>query len=100
MKKSAARLWHEEKAQGLAEYGLLLVLVSMAAIGSMKMLASKIGKTYTRTATCVEVIHRPGPGAGDHLQSQQTIQSSPREWSSHDRTLIDAGNDMKKNGKR
>jgi hypothetical protein len=35
MKNMLARLWKEEEGQDLTEYALLLVLVALAAIGSL-----------------------------------------------------------------
>ena len=40
MKAILARLWKEEEGQDLTEYALLLVLVALAAIGSLGTLAS------------------------------------------------------------
>ena len=46
MKALLARLWKEEEGQDLTEYALLLVLLSLAAIGSISGLASAINGTF------------------------------------------------------
>jgi pilus assembly protein Flp/PilA len=50
MKNFLMRLWREEEGQDLTEYGLLLVLVALAAIGSMGTLANAINNTFSRAA--------------------------------------------------
>ena len=40
------RLWKEDEAQDLVEYGLLLVLLSLAAVTSMGTLASAISDAF------------------------------------------------------
>jgi pilus assembly protein Flp/PilA len=40
------RLWQEEEAQDLVEYGLLLVLLSLGAIAAMGTLASAISNAF------------------------------------------------------
>ena len=44
------RLWKEEEGQDLTEYGLLLVLLALAAIGSMGTLANAINNTFSNAA--------------------------------------------------
>jgi pilus assembly protein Flp/PilA len=51
MKNLLVRLWREEDGQDLVEYGLLLVLVALAAIAGMKTLASAINTTFSSAAT-------------------------------------------------
>jgi pilus assembly protein Flp/PilA len=51
MKNMLARLWKEEEGQDLTEYALLLVLVALAAIGSLGALAGAINKTFSQAAT-------------------------------------------------
>jgi len=51
MKNLARRLWVEEEAQDLVEYGLLIVLVALAAIASMGTLASAIQNVFTTAAS-------------------------------------------------
>lgn len=50
MKNLLARLWMEEEGQDLTEYALLLVLVALAAIGSLGTLASAINNTFSKAA--------------------------------------------------
>ena len=38
MKKHMLRLWNEEEGQDLTEYALLLVLLSLAAVGASELL--------------------------------------------------------------
>ena len=45
-----SRLWAEEEGQDLTEYALLLVLVALAAIGSMSTLAGAINNTFSNAA--------------------------------------------------
>jgi pilus assembly protein Flp/PilA len=51
MKNLLVRLWREEDGQDLVEYGLLLVLVALAAIAGMRTLASAINTTFQTAAT-------------------------------------------------
>lgn len=44
------RLWKEDQGQDLVEYGLLIFLVALAAIASMKGLASSISTLFKSTA--------------------------------------------------
>ena len=51
MKNLMTRLWKEEEGQDLTEYALLLVLLSLAAIGSLGTLASAINSVFSQAAT-------------------------------------------------
>ena len=51
MKLLLARLWKEEEGQDLTEYALLLVLLSLAAIGSLSGLATAINNTFAAAAS-------------------------------------------------
>jgi pilus assembly protein Flp/PilA len=51
MKKLLVRLWKEEEGQDLTEYALLLVLVSLAAVGSLGSLATAINGVFSTAAT-------------------------------------------------
>jgi len=42
MKTLIKRLWQEEEGQDLVEYGLLIFLVALAAVATMKTLATSI----------------------------------------------------------
>jgi Flp pilus assembly pilin Flp len=46
MKRLLVKLWKEEEGQDLTEYALLLVLLSLAAIGSIGGLATAINQTF------------------------------------------------------
>ena len=47
MKHLLLRLWHEESGQDLTEYALLLVLLALAAIGSLSALATAINNVFS-----------------------------------------------------
>jgi pilus assembly protein Flp/PilA len=51
MKNLVVRLWKEEQGQDLTEYGLLLVLLAMAAVASMQTLASAVSTVFGSAAT-------------------------------------------------
>jgi len=53
MKNLLKRLWKEEEGQDLLEYALLIVLLSLAAIGSIGGLATAINNTFGRAANNV-----------------------------------------------
>jgi Flp pilus assembly pilin Flp len=44
------RLWSEEEGQDLTEYALLLVLLSLAAIGSLSTIAGAINNVFSKAA--------------------------------------------------
>jgi pilus assembly protein Flp/PilA len=50
MKNVLRRLWKEQEGQDLVEYGLLMVLVSLAAIAGMSGLASAINSAFGSAA--------------------------------------------------
>lgn len=50
MKQLLARLWKEEEGQDLTEYALLLVLLTLAAIGSLSALSTAINSVFSNTA--------------------------------------------------
>lgn len=45
------RLWHEDEAQDLTEYALLLVLLSLAAIAFLGTLAKAISNVFSNAAS-------------------------------------------------
>ncbi len=51
MKNLLIRLWKDEEAQDLVEYALLLVLLSLAAVGSLSTLATAINGTFANAST-------------------------------------------------
>jgi len=55
MKNLLKRLWQEESGQDLVEYGLLVVLVALAAISTMGTLASAIKNVFSAAATNLTV---------------------------------------------
>jgi Flp pilus assembly pilin Flp len=46
MKATLLRLWNEEEGQDLTEYALLLVLLTLAAIGSLTTLATAVNSVF------------------------------------------------------
>ena len=53
MKNLFLRLWKEEDGQDLVEYALLLVLMALAAVGSIGGLATAVNGTFANAATKV-----------------------------------------------
>ncbi len=51
MERYLARLWKEEEGQDLVEYALLLVLLSLAAIGALGGLATAINGVFANAAS-------------------------------------------------
>lgn len=47
MKNLLKRLWQEEEGQDLVEYGLLVVLVALAAMAGMNTLANDINNAFS-----------------------------------------------------
>jgi len=50
MKALALRLWRDEEGQDLTEYALLLVLIALAAVASLKGLATAIDNVFSNAA--------------------------------------------------
>jgi len=50
MKDRIVSLWREEEGQDLTEYGLLLVLVALAAIATIQSLASALSNVFSNAA--------------------------------------------------
>lgn len=50
MKNLCKRLWQEEEGQDLVEYGLLVVLIALVAIGAMGTLANGISDAFSKAA--------------------------------------------------
>ena len=50
MRNLLMKLWREEQGQDLTEYALLLVLLSLAAVGALGTLATAINGTFTNAA--------------------------------------------------
>jgi Flp pilus assembly pilin Flp len=48
VKQHLVRLWREEEGQDLTEYALLLVLLSLAAVGSLSALATAINNVFSQ----------------------------------------------------
>lgn len=54
-KQLLARLWNEEQGQDLTEYALLLVLLSLAAVGSLNGLATAINNAFNTAASNLNI---------------------------------------------
>lgn len=54
MKKMISRLIVEEQAASMAEYALLLALVSVAVIGALQILQGSIVDVFTQASTDIE----------------------------------------------
>ena len=50
MKTILVRLWKDEEGQDLVEYGLLLVLISLVAVGAMSTLGSGVSDAFSNAA--------------------------------------------------
>jgi pilus assembly protein Flp/PilA len=50
MKNLLLKLWKDEEGQDLTEYALLLVLLTLAAIGSLGALANAVNGVFNRAA--------------------------------------------------
>jgi Flp pilus assembly pilin Flp len=50
MKNFLITLWKDEQGQDLTEYALLLVLLSLAAIGSLSTIATAINGVFANAA--------------------------------------------------
>ncbi|MGB2890003.1 MAG: hypothetical protein WBC04_20090 [Candidatus Acidiferrales bacterium] len=48
MNRIAKRLWRQEEGQDLTEYALLLVLLVLAAIGSLSNVATAINAVFAK----------------------------------------------------
>jgi pilus assembly protein Flp/PilA len=51
LKNLMLRLWKEEEGQDLVEYGLLVALLSLAAVATMKTLATAINGIFVNVGT-------------------------------------------------
>jgi Flp pilus assembly pilin Flp len=51
MKNFLIRLWNDEQGQDLTEYALLLVLLTLAAIGSLSTLATAVNGVFKNAAS-------------------------------------------------
>jgi pilus assembly protein Flp/PilA len=51
MKRLLVRLWKDEEGQDLTEYALLIVLITLAAVGSLNTLATAVNGVFANAAT-------------------------------------------------
>jgi Flp pilus assembly pilin Flp len=50
MKDKIMRLWRDESGQDLAEYALLMVMISLVAVASMSAIATTISNVFSNAA--------------------------------------------------
>ncbi|MGD0124335.1 Flp/Fap pilin component [Acidobacteriia bacterium SbA2] len=55
MRNLLDRLWKEDEGQDLTEYGLLLVLIALAAIAMMQSLGSAINAVFSTASASMSV---------------------------------------------
>jgi len=55
MKNLLKRLWREEEAQDLVEYGLLLVLIALAAFAALAPMGSGVSTVFSAAASNLTV---------------------------------------------
>ena len=55
MKNLLKRLWREEEAQDLVEYGLLLVLIALTAFAALAPMGSGFSKVFSAAASNLTV---------------------------------------------
>lgn len=53
MLQVSKNLWSQEQGEGLAEYALIVLLVSLIVIAGMKELSSKVNSPYTKASSHV-----------------------------------------------
>lgn len=51
MKNLLLKLWKDDEGQDLTEYALLLVLLTLAAIGSLSTLATAVNGVFARASS-------------------------------------------------
>ncbi len=61
------RLWPKEQAEGLSEYALLLLLISLTAVTATGGLVSAISNCYSSASTAVQAATHGGSLAKDFL---------------------------------
>lgn len=60
MRNLLARLWKDESGQGMVEYGLILALVAVLAVGALRLLGDRVEQTFTEVQSGLSV----GSGTG------------------------------------
>jgi Flp pilus assembly pilin Flp len=55
MKNLLKRLWQEEEAQDLVEYGLLLVLIALTAFAALAPMGSGVSAVFSAAASNLTV---------------------------------------------
>ncbi len=53
MPQMLRNLWSQERGEGLVEYALIILLVSLVLIAGMKELSSKVNRPYTKASSQV-----------------------------------------------
>lgn len=60
MRNLLTRLWKDESGQGMVEYGLILALVAVLAVGALRLLGDRVEQTFTEVQSGLNV----GSGTG------------------------------------
>ena len=94
MKELAMRLWREDEGQALLEYTLLLVLVTLAAVSSMRNVASTVGNIYSDATSDITGSYAPTvrTDGGQLDGSQQSGTSSQFGWGMQGKKQDDMNN--------
>lgn len=54
VKMAVAKLRREEEGQGMVEYGLILVLVSLVAIGALTIMGGEVNNAFTEAGNTLQ----------------------------------------------
>jgi len=100
MAELAFRLCYEEEGQGLIEYALILILISLLAVISMKNLASAAGKIYAGTAEKITGAYAPVQTNGDHVYGSGQGGTSESGGSSSSSLQNNLANSLTRSGAR
>lgn len=91
----ALRLWCEDEGQGLIEYALILVLLSLIAVVSMKNVASAVGEFYSNATSKVTGASMPVPSNGYHaFGTWQRKAASKPGWGDSSQSDWDSSNQV------
>ncbi|MBI3669205.1 MAG: hypothetical protein HY237_05440 [Acidobacteria bacterium] len=62
LKKLLLRLWREQLGQDIAEYVLVMVLITLFAVASLKNVSNGINKVYSNYASNLKSLAKGGGG--------------------------------------
>lgn len=75
------RLWPDEQAEGLFEYALLLLLISMTAVSTVGSLASTVSNYYSVASMSIARAEQGGSLSGASLRYQVQDSSGAADYS-------------------